>query len=68
MSTSLGRMPEELRRESTHPAICPSSSDQSSKDVRSAIALRSTKPSETILAEAELMGALSALTRSSGYI
>ncbi len=47
ISTSLGRMPEELRRESTHRAICPSSSEtHSSKDLRSTSALRSTNPSE----------------------
>jgi hypothetical protein len=47
ISTSLGRMPEESRRESTRRAICPSSSEtHSSKDVRATIALRSTNPSE----------------------
>src|SRR4029077_7797783 len=47
MSTSLGRTPEELRRESTHRAICSiSSAIHSSKEVRSTTALRSTNPSE----------------------
>src|SRR5580704_5689757 len=47
MSTSLGRTPEDASRESTHRAICPSSSEiHSSKDARSTVAARSTNPSE----------------------
>src|SRR5580658_9306562 len=54
ISTSSGRMPEESRRESTHRAICPSFSEiHSSKDVRSAIAFRSTKPSSEHLRAVE---------------
>src|ERR1700686_4451353 len=65
ISTSFGCTPDERRRESTHPAICPSSSEiHSSKDARSTTVDRSTKPSEN---RNVVTGALEKLAERVGF-